>query len=242
MERLKAQWAALPSWQKTLLLAVVPVVLMGVIWYYLITPTKDEIERLKAEESKLRTEIQRLKKLADPRVLEPLKARIENLKSIEEKLWKELEQTVGQIPTEEELDQVLKNIYKLSKMSRIALLDAKFEKPQKVVYEIRYEGNRKIVAEKAQTARRTPPRRPARGRQQPQQTQKAPSVEFYKANLKLSVRGKTSDIFRFMKLLEKRGIPSYPVSISLKPEKEGMLKANITLVLILQKADNKEGA
>ncbi len=244
MERLKAQWAALPAWQKTLALAIIPLVLMGLMWYYLITPTRNEIESLKSQERNLKAEIEKLKKLADPRVLEPLKARIETLKKTEEAMLKELEEEVGKIPTEEDLDEVLKRIYRISKISRIALLDAKFEKPERVVYEIKTAEGKKFIVERKQTTKRRPPARArqarGKGRQQ-QQQQKPAGVEFMKAELKLSIRGKTENIFRFMKLLEERGMPSYPVSASLKPDKENIIKAEIVLYLILQKKDRKEG-
>ncbi len=244
MERLKAQWSVLPSWQKTVVLAVVPVILMGVIWYYLIGPTKQEIESLKSQESQLKAEIEKLKKLADPKALEPLKMRIVTLKKVEEDLLKELEKEVGKIPTEEDLDEVLRSVYRISKVSKVALMDAKFDKPAKVIYEIRTVEGKKVISEKKQTARGSaqPRGRQPRGRKPPaQQPQPAPAVEFYKAELKLSIRGKTNNIFRFMKLLEEKGMPSYPVSIALKPEKENILKADIVLVLILQKKEHKEG-
>ncbi len=248
MERFKAFWTALPPWQKTVVLAIIPVALIGVIWYYLILPTKDEIESLKAQESKLKSEINNLKKLANPKILEPLRARIKSLRQEEEKLLSELQQEVGKIPTEEDLEEVLKNIYRLSKISNVALLDAKFSKPQKVIYEIKTVEGKKIVSERQavqRQARRPPPRRPARGRQpgKPQQQEEKPAgVEFYKSELKLSIRGKTKNIFRFMKLLEEKGIPSYPSSLSMKPDKDNIIKADVVLVLILQKKENKEGA
>ena len=245
MERFKALWTALPPWQKTVALAVLPVVLMGVIWYYLITPTKSEIESLKAQEEKLTSEINNLKKLANPKILEPLRARIKTLKEEEKKLWAELEREVGKIPSEEDLEEVLKNIYRLSKISRVALLDAKFSKPQKVIYEIKTVEGKKIVSERHAQAKRPPQRRPARGRQprRPQQEEKRPmGVEFYKSELKLSIRGKAKNIFRFMKLLEEKGIPSYPSSLSMKPGKDNIIKADVVLVLILQGKENKEGA
>ncbi len=249
MERFKALWTALPPWQKTVVLAIIPLLLIGVIWYYLIAPTRDEIETLKAQENKLKSEINNLKKLANPKILEPLRARIKSLKQEEERLLAELQQEVGKIPTEEDLEEVLKNIYRLSKISKVALLDAKFSKPQKVIYEIKTVEGKKIVSERQvgqRQARRPPPRRPVRGRspQKPQQEQqqKPVGVEFYKSELKLSIRGKTKNIFRFMKLLEEKGIPSYPSSLSMKPSKDNIIKADVVLVLILQKKENKEGA
>lgn len=251
MERLKALWTNLPPWQKTVVLAVLPLVLMGILWYYLITPTKEEIESLKAQERKLKAEINNLKKLANPKVLEPLRARIKTLKQEEERLLSELEKEVGKIPTEEDLEEVLKNIYRLSKISKVALLDAKFSKPQKVIYEIKTVEGKKIVSERQATQRqvRRPPQRrqrtPARGRtpQKQQQQEKQPAgVEFYKSELKLSIRGNTRNIFRFMKLLEERGIPSYPSSLSMKPDKDNIIKADVVLVLILQKKEDKEGS
>ncbi len=248
MERFKALWTTLPPWQKTVVLAIIPVLLIGIIWYYLITPTRDEIETLKAQENKLKSEINNLKKLANPKILEPLRARIKSLKQEEEKLISELQQEVGKIPSEEDLEEVLKNIYRLSKISKVALLDAKFSKPQKVIYEIKTVEGKKIVSERQavqRQARRSPPRRPVRGRgpRKPQQEEKKPvGVEFYKSELKLSIRGKTKNIFRFMKLLEEKGIPSYPSSLSMKPGKDNIIKADVVLVLILQRKENKEGA
>jgi Tfp pilus assembly protein PilO len=49
MEKLKAQWSALPQWQKLLILLILPIAIIGYIYAMLITPLREELEKNRKE-------------------------------------------------------------------------------------------------------------------------------------------------------------------------------------------------
>jgi hypothetical protein len=70
MEKLKAQWSALPQWQKLFILLILPIVIIGYIYAMLITPLREDLEKSRKEKEELTRRIAELKRLTDPKALD----------------------------------------------------------------------------------------------------------------------------------------------------------------------------
>ncbi len=81
MEKLKAQWSALPQWQKLFILLILPIAIIGYTYAILITPLREELEKNRKEKEGLATRIAELKRLTDPKALEPLRKQRDDLKA-----------------------------------------------------------------------------------------------------------------------------------------------------------------
>jgi Tfp pilus assembly protein PilO len=228
MEKLKAQWSALPQWQKLIILLVLPIAIIGYTYVMLINPLIENLEKSKKEKEELTRSIEELKRLANPKALEPLKKQRDELKAQLEVKKQELELVVGEIPSTKDTGTIYKKFGAIASETGVRILSINLAQPNEVGYTLEKtpEGRAvvKIVREQTQ--------------QQGQQEQKPqpPSdvVKHPTAELKISFVGSYANVVNFLRSLERRGFVSYPSAFSVDRSENGMLKGDLTILIIMK--------
>ncbi|MEN3028038.1 MAG: hypothetical protein ABDH29_02205 [Aquificaceae bacterium] len=228
MEKIIAQFKALPQWQRLILLVVVPLAFSAYAWLMLISPAREEVNRLKGEIETRRGEIKKIRASMDPTLIGNLKkekAKLEEELRLKEE---ELKKLVGEIPEEGDIGLLLKNIGQLARKSGVIILGMQVSTPQQSTYVLLEEGGRKMVKE-AQ-----PQQQPQQAQQQAK-TQPSPQqgVSLLRSELKLSLSGSYTSTQDFIKNLRREGIVSYPTSLSLTPE-GNRLRVEMTIYLLMK--------
>jgi Tfp pilus assembly protein PilO len=228
MEKLKAQWSALPQWQKLIILLVLPIAIIGYTYVMLINPLIENLEKSKKEKEELTRSIEELKRLANPKALEPLKKQRDELKAQLEVKKQELELVVGEIPSTKDTGTIYKKFGAIASETGVRILSINLAQPNEVGYTLEKtpEGRAvvKIVREQTQ--------------QQGQQEQKPqpPSdvVKHPTAELKISFVGSYANVVNFLRSLERGGFVSYPSAFSVDRSENGMLKVDLTILIIMK--------
>jgi hypothetical protein len=228
MEKLKAQWSALPQWQKLLILLILPIVIIGYTYAMLITPLREELEKNRKEKEGLATRITELKRLTDPKALEPLRKQRDDLTTQLEVKRQELELVVGEIPSTKDAGTIYKKLGAIASKSGVRLLSVSLAKPNEVGYTLEKtpEGKAvvKIVREQTQQ----------QGQQKQKPQQPSDVVKHPTAELKISFVGSYANIVNFLKSLEKGGFVSYPSAFKVDRFEKGMLKGDLTILIIMK--------
>jgi hypothetical protein len=234
MEKLKAQWSALPQWQKLFILLVLPIAIIGYIYAMLITPLREELEKNRKEKEELDRRIAELKRLTDPKALEPLRKQRDDLKAQLQVKKQELELVVGEIPSTKDAGTIYKKLGAIASKSGVRLLSVNLAKPNEVGYTLEKtpEGKAVVKIVKEQTQQQ--------GQQQRQKSQEQKSqqpsdvVKHPTAELKISFLGSYANIVNFLKSLEKGGFVSYPSTFKVERFEKGMLKGDLTILIIMK--------
>jgi len=234
MEKLKAQWSALPQWQRLLILLILPITIIGYTYAILITPLREELEKNRKEREGLATRIAELKRLTDPKALEPLRKQRDDLKAQLEVKRQELELVVGEIPSTKDAGTIYKKLGAIASKGGIRLLSVSLAKPNEVNYALEKtpEGKAvvKIVKEQTQQQGQQQQQKPQEQKpQQPSNVVKHPTAE-----LKISFVGSYPNIVNFLKSLEKGGFVSYPSAFKVERVEKGMLKGDLTILIIMK--------
>jgi len=228
MEKLKAQWFALPQWQKLFILLILPIVIIGYTYAMLITPLREELEKNRKEKEELITRITELKRLTDPKALEPLRKQRDDLTTQLEVKKQELELVVGEIPSTKDVGTIYKKLGAIASKSGVRLLSVSLAKPNEVGYTLEKtpEGRAvvKIVREQTQQ----------QGQQEQKPQQPSDVVKHPTAELKISFVGSYANIVNFLKSLEKGGFVSYPSAFRVDRFEKGMLKGDLTILIIMK--------
>lgn len=228
MEKLKAQWSALPQWQKLFILLILPIVIIGYTYAMLITPLREELEKNRKEKEGLATRISELKRLTDPKALEPLRKQRDDLKAQLEVKRQELELVVGEIPSTKDAGTIYKKLGAIASKSGVRLLSVSLAKPNEVGYTLGKtpEGKAvvKIVREQTQQ----------QGQQEQKPQQPSDVVKHPTAELKISFVGSYANIVNFLKSLERGGFVSYPSAFRVDRFEKGMLKGDLTILIIVK--------
>jgi len=228
MEKLKAQWFALPQWQKLFILLILPIVIIGYTYAMLITPLREELEKNRKEKEELTTRITELKRLTDPKALEPLRKQRDDLTTQLEVKKQELELVVGEIPSTKDVGTIYKKLGAIASKSGVRLLSVSLAKPNEVGYTLEKtpEGRAvvKIVREQTQQ----------QGQQEQKPQQPSDVVKHPTAELKISFVGSYANIVNFLKSLEKGGFVSYPSAFRVDRFEKGMLKGDLTILIIMK--------
>lgn len=113
----------LPTPKKIILLAVILVVIVGLYLYVFFIPGRNELNRSRAEMSRLTKELNESKAIT---------RELQNFKEQIAKLNEELKTALTQLPNEKEIPEILKNISSLGKESNLefTLFRPKPEEPQ----------------------------------------------------------------------------------------------------------------
>jgi Tfp pilus assembly protein PilO len=228
MEKLKAQWSALPQWQKLLILLILPIAIIGYIYAVLIPPLREDLEKNRKEKEELNRRIAELKRLTDPKALEPLRKQRDELKAQLEVKRQELELVVGEIPSTKDVGTIYKKLGAIASKSGVRLLSVSLAKPNEVGYtsEKTPEGKAvvKIVREQTQQ----------QGQQQQKPQQPSDVVRHPTAELKISFVGSYANIVNFLKSLERGGFVSYPSAFRVDRFEKDMLKGDLTILIIMK--------
>jgi Tfp pilus assembly protein PilO len=229
MEKLKAQWSALPQWQKLFILLILPIVIIGYIYAMLITPLREDLEKSRKEKEELTRRIAELKRLTDPKALEPLRKQRDDLKAQLEVKKRELELVIGEIPSTKDASTVYKKLGTIASKSGVKILSINLAQPNDVNYTLEKtpEGKAvvKIVKEQPQQQGQQQQQKP----QQPSDVVKHPTAE-----LKISFVGSYASVVNFLKALEKGGVVSYPSAFRVERAERDMLKGDLTILVIMK--------
>jgi len=228
MEKLKAQWSALPQWQKLIILLVLPIAIIGYAYVMLIKPLIEDLEKSRKEKEELTRSIEELKRLANPKALEPLRKQRDELKAQLEVKKQELELVVGEIPSTKDAGTIYKKFGAIASETGVRILSINLAQPNEVGYTLEKtpEGRAvvKIVREQTQ--------------QQGQQEQKPqlPSdvVKHPTAELKISFVGSYANVVNFLRSLERGGFVSYPSAFRVDRSEKGILKGDLTILIIMK--------
>lgn len=242
MEKLKAQWSALPQWQKLFILLILPIVIIGYIYAMLITPLREDLEKSRKEKEELTRRIAELKRLTDPKALEPLRKQRDDLKAQLEVKKQELELLVGEIPSTEDVSSVYKKLGAIASKSGVRILSINLAKPNEVNYTLEKtpEGRAvvKIVKEQpqqqGQQQQQKSQQQKSQQKAQEQKQQTSNVVKHPTAELKISFVGSYANVVNFLKSLEKGGFVSYPSAFKVERVEKGMLKGDLTILVIMK--------
>ena len=236
MEKLKAQWSALPQWQKLFILLILPIVITGYIYAMLITPLREDLEKSRKEKEELTRRIAELKSLTDPQALEPFRKQRDDLKAQLEVKKQELELLVGEIPSTNDVSSVYKKLGAIASKSGVRILSINLAKPNEVNYALEKtpEGRAvvKIVKEQPQQQGQQQQKSQQKAQEQKQQTSNV--VKHPTAELKISFVGSYANVVNFLKSLEKGGFVSYPSAFKVERVEKGMLKGDLTILVIMK--------
>jgi Tfp pilus assembly protein PilO len=242
MEKLKAQWSALPQWQKLFILLILPIVIIGYIYAMLITPLREDLEKSRKEKEELTRRIAELKRLTDPKALEPLRKQRDDLKAQLEVKKQELELLVGEIPSTNDVSSVYKKLGVIASKSGVRILSINLAKPNEVGYTLEKtpEGKAvvKIVKEQpqqqGQQQQQKSQQQKSQQKAQEQKQQTSNVVKHPTAELKISFVGSYANVVNFLKSLEKGGFVSYPSAFKVERVEKGMLKGDLTILVIMK--------
>jgi hypothetical protein len=233
MEKLKAQWSALPQWQKLSILLILPIAIIGYTYAMLITPLREELEKNRKEKEELNRRIAELKRLTDPKALEPLRKQRDDLKVQLEVKKQELELVVGELPSTKDVGTIYKKLGAIAGKSGVRILSINLAKPNEVGYTLEKtpEGKVlvKIAKEQTQQQGQQQQQKPQEQKQQPSDVVKHPTAE-----LKISFVGSYANIVNFLKSLERGGFVSYPSTFKVDRFERGMLKGDLTILIIMK--------
>jgi Tfp pilus assembly protein PilO len=228
MEKLKAQWSALPQWQKLFILLILPIVIIGYIYAMLITPLREDLEKSRKEKEELTTRIPELKRLTDPKVLEPLRKQRDDLKAQLEVKKQELELVVGEILSTNDVSSVYKKLGAIARKSGVRLLSVSLAEPNEVGYTLEKTPEGKAVVRIVKEQ----PQQQGQQEQKPQQPSDV--VKHPTAELKISFVGSYANVVNFLKALEKGGFVSYPSTFNVERVERDMLKGDLTILVIMK--------
>jgi len=228
MEKLKAQRSALPQWLKLIILLVLPIAIIGYTYVAFINPSIKDLEKSRKEKEELTRSIEELKRLTDPKALEPLRKQRDELRAQLEVKKQELELVVGELPSTKDVGTIYKKLGAIASKAGVRILSISLAQPNEVGYTLEKtpEGRAvvKIVREQTQ--------------QQGQQEQKPqpPSdvVKHPTAELKISFVGSYANVVNFLRSLERGGFVSYPSTFSVDRSEKGMLKGDLTILIIMK--------
>ncbi len=228
MEKLKAQWSALPQWQRLFILLILPIVIIGYIYAMLIAPLREDLEKNRKEKEELDRRIAELKSLTDPGALEPLRKQRDDLKAQLEVKKQELELLVGEIPSTKDVGNIYKKLGAIASKSGVRILSINLAEPIEVGYTLEKtpEGRAvvKIVKEQPQQ----------QGQQEQRLQQPSDVVKHPTAELKISFVGSYANVVNFLKSLERGGFVSYPSTFKVERVEKDMLKGDLIILVIMK--------
>ncbi len=236
MASFKEQWEAAPIWQRVIVVLILPAVLVGAIWFYVIKPDMETRDRLVSQREQLKQEIAKYRRLIRPQVIENLKKQLEELKKKEEEKRKELEKVVGDIPTQEEIEKVFGEINSIALSNNLVITRIAISQPRVKNFQLTEKDGKKMVKlVAAQPEQRRRGRRTARRGKKQQQPQAA-GVPVTTMEVAMSLEGTTRSVYGFLRKIYEKGLVSYPKSVKIKPLRDrGLVSADVVIDVILQK-------
>ena len=235
MASFKEQWEAAPLWQRVIVVLILPAVLVGAIWFYVIKPDMETRDRLVSQREQLKQEIAKYRRLIRPQVIENLKKQLEELKKKEEEKRKELEKVVGDIPTQEEIEKVFGEINSIALSNNLVITRIAISQPRVKNFQLTEKDGKKMVKLVAAQPEQRRGRRTARRGKKQQQPQAA-GVPVTTMEVAMSLEGTTRSVYGFLGKIYEKGLVSYPKSVKIKPLRDrGLVSADVVIDVILQK-------
>lgn len=231
MSGLKEQWGAAPLWQRVLIVLILPMVIIGAVWFYVIKPDMETRNRLLSQRTQLKQDIERYKKMIKPKVLDTLRKQLEELNKEEERKRMELEKIVGEIPTYEEIERVFGEINSIALSKNLIITKLSLSQPKTQNLQLVEKEGKKLVKVVTQAQ----PQRGQRGRRTPSKRQQVQGVPVTTMEMSMSLEGRAQDVYEFLEAIHTRGFVSYPKSVRIKPAKEGTVGADVVIDVILQR-------
>ncbi|RLJ71018.1 pilus assembly protein PilO [Hydrogenivirga caldilitoris] len=234
MPSIKEQWEATPLWQKAVVSVALPLVAIGAVWFYVISPDMEKKDKLLKEKDQLNQEIARYKRLIRPDALKSLEEQLEKLKKEEEVKKQELEKVVGKIPTQEEIEKVFGEINDIAASKELIITRISISPPRTQSLELVESEGKKFVKTAAQPQQQQ--KRRGRAPQKQAQPVAERGVPVTTMEVSMNLEGTTENLYSFLEAIYKRGLVSYPKSLSIKPVSgKGTVEAAVTIDVILQK-------
>ncbi|MFZ8784336.1 hypothetical protein [Thermocrinis sp.] len=228
MEKLKAQWSALPQWQKLIILLVLPIAIIGYTYVMLINPLIENLEKSRKEKEELTRSIEELKRLADPKALEPLRKQRDELRAQLEVKKQELELVVGEIPSTKDVGTIYKKFGVIASKAGVRILSISLAQPDEVGYTLEKTPEGRTVVKVI----REQPQQQEQQEQKPQQPSDV--VKHPTAELKISFVGSYANVVNFLRSLERGGFVSYPSAFRVDRSEKDMLKGDLTILIIMK--------
>ena len=237
MPSLKEQWEATPVWQRVVVAVVLPLVAIGAVWFYMIKPDMEQKERLTKEKKQLSQEIAKYKRLIRPGALKRLEEQLEKLKEEEKVKKTELEKVVGKIPTQEEIEKVFGEMNDIALSKNLIITRIALSPPRTQSLQLVERGGKKFVRLVGQAQQGRKGRRVRRAQRRGKVKKPAQvGIPVTTMEVSMNLQGKTEDVYSFLEAIYRRGLVSYPKSVSLKPIRgKGMVDAAVTIDVILQR-------
>ncbi len=232
MEKIIAQFKALPTWQKYTLILGLPLILIVYIWLMLISSTSEEVSKLRIDLQNTKSEIDSIRASMNLGIIENLKKEKKRLEEEYIKKERELLSLVGQIPTQKEIGLIIRNIGKIAQKSGLIVINMQISSPQKVNYVLFQDGEKKFVKE-IQGGQQSQDQQQQQQQQQAQPASQQEGVSFLRSELRVTLLGSYDSLRNFLKSLKLEGITSYPLSLNLTPE-GNILKTELVIYIIMK--------
>ena len=238
MEKLKAQWDALPKWQKTMILFLLPVAIIAYSYTMLISPTQEELEKAKKEKEQVLIDIESQRRLTDPRALDSLKRKREDLEAelIQKRL--ELERVVGELPSDRDMGAIYRKLGLIAKRHGVSILSVSLAKPTETAYDVEKLQDGTVIVKIVETNQQQQGQATGQPQQQsqPQQQQAGSStaVKHPTAELRLSFVGSYSQVVNFLRGLAQEGFVSYPSSLRIDGSEANRLRGELSIFVVMR--------
>ena len=170
--------------------------------------------------------------MADPKALEPLRKQRDDLKTQLEVKKQELELVAGEIPSAKDVSTIYKKLGAIASKSGVKILSINLAEPNEVGYTLEKtpEGKAVVKIVKEQPQQQEQQQRPQQQKlQQPSNVVKHPTAE-----LNISFVGSYANVVNFLKSLERGGFVSYPSAFKVERAEKGMLKGDLTILVIMK--------
>ncbi len=238
LEDLKEQWEATPLWQKIFLLAIFPLVMIGIFWFYMVNPKINEKNELLQKKEELNTEITRYRLLLIRRQDVKLEEELKSLLEKERKMKEELRVIAGYLPSTKDLDRVFLIISEKAYKNNVIILGVRVSEKKSMTVEVINTAYGKFVREVKEEEKEEKKRKRKKKdkeKEKEKKTVKQPKgVPISYVDIEMSVSGEMKNIYGFLKDLYLEGFVSFPRSISLEREGDGRIKASIVLSVVIQ--------
>ncbi len=233
MVGLKEQWEAAPLWQRVLVVLIMPVVVIGAVWFYVIKPAEEEKDRLLSQREQIRQEIEWYSRMTRPQIIENLEKQLDELKIKEEEKRKELERVVGNIPTLKEMERVFGDINRIALRHGLVITRISLSEPRVQNFQLVERNGKKIVQVTVQQQNRVQEQQ-GRGRNAPPEEPQTGGVPIKTMEISMSLEGNAQSVYNFLRDVQRRGLLSYPKSLKIELLKEGSVSADVVIDVILQ--------
>ncbi len=228
MEDLKEQWNQAPIWQKAVILSAFTALVVGGIWFYVVSPIHSKKQELVDERDQLIKNIKLYSTRYNEETLKKLESRLEKLKEEEKRKSAILERVVGKIPSVGDIDKIFRKINDIALAEGLVIQSLSVKNPEALNFVTVKKGD-KIYIKRAQET--TDSEKSKSGKKE----NKSQTITIHAIPVTLTVEGKTSSLYRFMHRIQKGGFASFPTDVVVESlDGKGRVKANISMYILIK--------